>query len=269
MKKTISFILAIIFVAMSFSFCAFAENLKDGLYEVPVMLMHKEDEKESFGAKFISSTALLKKESGKKTVTILLTTSMSGIEFSYYLDGSLSGDTAKATPVSNVTVSGQTYEQGFEVPVEKDGEIGLLFSVPVMPMSPSARLRIDYDNAVSVSNEQETQPSLEETTEKVEETASSVTTTEKITAVEIVSSSSVSQIESTQYQPTTAQAELTTQPTTVQAAATTAATEESTTAASDEEKENSSLPFLLLFVCATAVLVFAATYESKEKKDND
>lgn len=167
MKKVLSVVIAI-FILMSVSICASAVDLSDGIYEVPVTLMHKEDEKESFGNKYIAQTSLLEIKNGKKTVTILLTTDMKGIEFSYYTDGSLQGDTKNGTPVSNVTVAGTTYTQGFEIPVMADGDIGLLFSVPVMPMSPSARLRIDYASAKLISGEKTgTEPQVTEAETKV------------------------------------------------------------------------------------------------------
>lgn len=147
MKRCILTFLSLILVVLSLNIWSSAASLSDGVYEVPVTLMHKEDEKESFGNKYIAQTALLKSEGGKKTVTILLTTDMQGIEFFYYTNGSLEGDIAKSKSVSNITVAGETYKQGFEIPVMKSGDIGLKFSVPVMPMSPSARLRIDYDSA--------------------------------------------------------------------------------------------------------------------------
>ena len=143
--------LALLFISLimllSLSICTSAVDVQDGLYEVPVILMHKEDEKESFGNKYVAQVGLLEIKDGKRTITIFLTTDMDGIEFSYYTNGSLSGDVADCSSVSNVTVAGDTYKQGFEIPVMKSGDLGLKFSVPVMPMSPSARLRIDYDSA--------------------------------------------------------------------------------------------------------------------------
>lgn len=173
MKRIVSLFIAVIML-LSLSLCAIAADLGDGVYEVSVVLMHKEDNKESFGNKYVAQTALLEIENGNKTITILLTTDMKGIEFSYYTDGSLSGDVAKGTPVSNITVAGKTYKQGFEIPVMADGDIGLRFSVPVMPMSPSARLRIDYSKAVKI---------LTTDTTTAPETEAVVTTTENVTQV--------------------------------------------------------------------------------------
>lgn len=171
---------------------ASAAELADGVYEVSVTLMHKEEEKESFGNKYVAPVALLEAKDGKKTITILLTTDMNGIEFSYYTNGSLSGDTKDGVPVKNVTVAGEIYKQGFEIPVMSDGDIGLKFSVPVMPMSPSARLRIDYSSAKLITaHEKETEPQTtevsttdvteEKTTETVDDVSTSETETTEVT----------------------------------------------------------------------------------------
>lgn len=180
MKKLLS-ILAVLVLIYTNSIFSLGANLKDGTYKVPVTLIHKEEEKESFGGKFISSTALLKVENGKTTVTILLTTSMNNITFYYYNDGSLEGDTTEAKPVSDITVKGETYKQGFEIPVLSSGDIGLKFSVPVMPMSPSARLRIDYSKAVAVSKDS-TEPTLK-TEDTTSSTAALTETTESTTTI--------------------------------------------------------------------------------------
>lgn len=178
MKKCILTFLSLMLVVLSLNIWSSAANLSDGVYEVPIALMHKEDEKESFGNKYIAQTALLKSEGGKKTVTILLTTDMQGIEFFYYTNGSLEGDVAKSKSVNNITVAGKTYKQGFEIPVMSDGDIGLQFSVPVMPMTPSARLRIDYKNAVLIStNETTVVPETEQTTQ--------ITTSESTTKIPV------------------------------------------------------------------------------------
>lgn len=193
MKKIILVLFILILAVFPLSICASASDLTDGTYEVPVVLMHKEDEKESFGNKYVAQTALLKVEGDKKTVTILLTTDMKGIEFSYYTNGSLEGSVAKGKSVSNITVAGKTYKQGFEIPVMADGDIGLQFSVPVMPMSPSARLRIDYGKAVLISATETTVtpqvettiqiPTTEVLTQAPEATNEGETTTEVTTPV--------------------------------------------------------------------------------------
>lgn len=195
MKKVVSVLIAIIVFLCNFAVLAYAEDLSDGLYEVPVTLVHKSEEKESFGNKYIANVALVKVENGSKTITVLLTTNMKGIEFSYFTNGSLDGNVEKGVPVSNVTVSGKTYSQGFEIPVMADGEIGLKFSVPVMPMSPSARLRINYDEAVKV----------------VEETTVYETTTQPTTVKETTTKATTTLIETTAQQTTVPETYLTTE----------------------------------------------------------
>lgn len=252
MKKIVSVFIAFIML-VSLSLCAYATDLDDGTYEVPVVLMHKEDEKESFGNKYVAQTALLKVENGQKTVTILLTTDMKGIEFSYYTNGSLSGDVAECTPVSNITVAGEAYNQGFEIPVNTDGDIGLQFSVPVMPMSPSARLRIDYSKAVQISAQSTTETTVTETTVTSAELTTwapvTTATTEVITTTEqtivTVTQAVVTYEETTVFVPETAQTE-------------------------NEEKDISPFVFIVLFVAATTGLAVLVTDESKkEKKDDD
>ena len=173
MKKIASIFMMLVLL-VSMSICAFATGLSDGTYEVPVVLMHKENEKESTGNKYIHNKGILTVEKGEMRITILLTTDMDGIEFSYYEDGSLSGDTADATAVSNVELGGNIYGKGFEIPIVANGDIGLKFSVPVMPMSPSARLRIDYQNAVSISSEAKTEATTEAVLDVIATTTSPV-----------------------------------------------------------------------------------------------
>lgn len=257
MKKIAVLFIALIIAVIPLSLCAAAAELSDGIYEVPVTLRHKEDDKESFGNKYVAQTALLKVEDGKKTVTILLTTDMKGIEFSYYINGSIEGDVEPGTPVSDITVAGETYKQGFEIPVMAEGEIGLQFSVPVMPMSPSAKLRIDYDNAVLVSASEEPE------TEPVTQTTTAPTTAESTTKK--------AETETTAGMTVTTTAPAT-QPTTVTTttAATTAIAADS--AEASDEKESGGIPsavLVILFVCATIALVLLSTSDSKEESEND
>lgn len=185
MKRLSVMIISAIIIVMSLCISPAAVNMEDGIYEVPVILMHKEDEKESFGNKYVAQVGLLEVVDGKMTVTILLTTDMDGIEFSYYTNGSLEGDTKNGKAVSDVTVAGTVYEQGFEIPVVKSGDIGLKFSVPVMPMSPSARLRIDYSSAKLIeSYESETQATITEVSATSPDEVTEITGTEKGTEEE-------------------------------------------------------------------------------------
>lgn len=248
MKKIIAVLFVLILAVLPLGICASAADLTDGTYEVPVVLMHKEDEEESFGNKFVAQTALLEVENGKKTITILLTTNMKGIEFSYYTDGSLSGDVAKGVAVSNVTVAGEAYNQGFEIPVMADGDIGLQFSVPVMPMSPSARLRIDYGKALKLSEAEET------TTPQATTTAPATqTTTVPATAITTTVPAPVS----------VAQTPVT--------EATTFAIHNTVTEVVDKEGEGiPSFVFFIMFFAAVAGMIFLFSVDSsKEITKND
>lgn len=256
MKKTVSLLIALVLFILTFSLWASAANLSDGTYEVPVVLMHKEDEKESFGNKYVAQTALLKVEGDKKTVTILLTTDMKGIEFSYYMSGSLEGDVSKATSVSDVEVAGEIYKQGFEIPVMADGDIGLQFSVPVMPMSPSARLRIDYDKAVSVLA---TETTTAFTTQITTETTTMILTTVPTTQV-----STTTQVEVTET--TTAS---TTQSATTYAETTVYITETAKESTEEEENGIHSIVFVIMFIGATVGLILLLCSDSKEENKND
>ena len=250
MKKIASLLIALVLFILPFSLWASAANLSDGTYEVPVVLMHKEDEKESFGNKYVAQTALLKVAGDKKTVTILLTTDMKGIEFSYYTNGSLEGDVSKGTPVSNIEVAGETYKQGFEIPVMADGDIGLQFSVPVMPMSPSARLRIDYDKAVLVSAaEATTAPTTQAPTEITTQVSTTVSTTE-VTTTEITTTP-------------------VTQPATTCTETTVYITETATENTKEDKNEIPSAVFVLMFIGATVGLTLLLCFDSKEEKGND
>lgn len=241
MKKTTALILALILLCTVHAFAAEAAALDDGLYEVPVTLMHKEDPKESFGNKYIAHTGLLKIENGKKEITILLTTDMKGIEFSYYTDGSLSGEVKKSKAVSGVKVSGESYSQGFVIPLAKENEIGLKFSVPVMPMSPSAKLKIDYGKAVLISAATEQTSLSEATSVLLEQTSAQETESEATTlAAEQSATSEQALAEATAVQPS-----------------------ESNT----EEASNSFVPFAILAVAATALIIFSiCIVKGKNKK---
>lgn len=258
MKKLAILVLSLILFVMPFSVCSVATDIADGTYEVPVALMHKEDEKESFGNRYIASTALLKVENGKKTITILLTTDMNGIEFSYYINGSLEGDVSEGTPVSDVTVKGETYKQGFEIPVMAEGDIGLKFSIPVMPMSPSARLRIDYDNAVSVHSDKETTTEQTTTVPASTETTTQpiiTTTTETTVPTTLVTATAASTVPST----VATTVPTTTAPTTVPAA-------QSTAAQDAQAEQSTSFGQIVILIVAVIASSAIATYLFDRKK---
>lgn len=255
MKKILSVILSLLLMTTLFSLCVHGENLKDGTYEVQVTLMHKEDEKESFGNKYIASTALMKLNGEEKVITIFLTTTMSGISFSYYLDGSLDGDTAEATAVSNITAAGETYKQGFEIPIKSDNDLGLKFSVPVMPMSPSARLRIDYSSAKLIESNEKSELDTEETTSLSQKNdGESVDTTSQLTTYE---STAI-----TQTQESTS-AYVSTTPTT---SAAVPVIENKTTQQQNEKMSLNSVAMTLAFIISACALAVLLVYKREDGK---
>lgn len=68
--------------------------------------------------------------------------------FWYYKDGSVEGDTVEVEQKNNVEIDGTEYETAFEFPIKSDNEfVGVKFAASAMPLSPSARIKIDYDSA--------------------------------------------------------------------------------------------------------------------------
>lgn len=191
MKRITALISAFAFALICLALPVSAATLQDGVYEVPVELWHKEDNKLSTGNDYIHSVAKLEVENGKHTLTIVLPETMDDMVFWYYLDGSVSGETAEAKEVSDVTVDGKTYEQGFSFPLVKtSGEVGLKFKVPAMAwlgMNPSAKLKIDYSSVkiisqkVSATSAVTTTKAPDVTEKTVEESISETTTTEAST----------------------------------------------------------------------------------------
>lgn len=256
MKKILSVIVSLLLMTTLFSLCVHGENLKDGTYEVEVTLMHKEDEKESFGNKYIAPTALMKVNGEEKIITILLTTNMSGISFSYYLDGSLAGDTAEATAVSNITAAGETYKQGFEIPIKSDNDLGLKFSVPVMPMSPSARLRIDYSSAKLIESNEKSELNNEETTSLSQKNDSEgADTTSQLTTYESTTIAQAQESTSAYVSPTT--------PTT---SAAVPVIDNVTTKQENEKMSLSSAAMTLAFIISACALAILLVYKREDGK---
>lgn len=129
---------------------------KNGVYEVPVQLKHAEKDTESMGNSYILHTALLEIKNGIKYITIVSDSTVMNLEFSYYTDGSVSGSTQSAEKVENVKIGGKTYSVGYRFPVKGTGQlVGVKFKASIMPISPSARVYIDYDNSVLISSSEE------------------------------------------------------------------------------------------------------------------
>ncbi len=165
---------AIVFALTCSSFSAFAMGpSKDGVYEVPIEMWHAEKERTSMGDSYIVHTALLTVEGDEKTLTIVPAETTSDMHFWYYKDGSVEGDTVEVEQKNNVEIDGTEYETAFEFPIKSDNEfVGVKFAASAMPLSPSARIKIDYDSAKRIGDVKK-----ETTTQKATTTTTATTTT--------------------------------------------------------------------------------------------
>lgn len=157
MKKIIAVLTIISALIGLMALSAFAAvPTKNGVYEVPVQLKHAEKDTESMGNSYILHTALLEIKNGTKYITIVSDSTVMNLEFSYYTDGSVSGSTQSAEKVENVKIGGKTYSVGYRFPVKGTEQlVGVKFKASIMPISPSARVYIDYDNSVLISSSEE------------------------------------------------------------------------------------------------------------------
>lgn len=183
MLKKLSISLTAIVFALALtctSFCAFAMGpSKDGVYEVPIEMWHAEKERTSMGDSYIVHTALLTVDGDEKTLTIAPAETTSDMQFWYYKDGSVEGDTVEVEQKNNVEIDGTEYEAAFEFPIKSDNEfVGVKFAASAMPLSPSARIKIDYDSAKRIGDVKK------ETTTKKATTATTTTTTTAPTVTE-------------------------------------------------------------------------------------
>ena len=175
MLKKLSISLTAIVFALALtcsSFCAFAMGpSKDGVYEVPIEMWHAEKERTSMGDSYIVHTALLTVDGDKKTLTIAPAETTSDMQFWYYKDGSVEGDTVEVEQKNNVEIDGTEYETAFEFPIKSNNEfVGVKFAASAMPLSPSARIKIDYDSAKRIGDVKK------ETTTKKATTTTTTTT---------------------------------------------------------------------------------------------
>ena len=152
MKKTliaVFFIIALLCVPQT----AMAAATDDGTYKVSIQLWHAEKDEESMGNSFIAPVAQIKVENGQKTITVVSSESVDNFQFWYYIDGSVNGETAAAQMQENVVINGTTYPIGFTFPLVTDAEyVGVKFQASIMPISPSARVKIDYSTLQPVSD---------------------------------------------------------------------------------------------------------------------
>lgn len=177
MLKKLSISLTAIVFALALicsSFSAFAMGpSKDGVYEVPIEMWHAEKERTSMGDSYIVHTALLTVDGDEKTLTIAPAETTSDMQFWYYKDGSVEGDTVEVEQKNNVEIDGTEYEAAFEFPIKSDNEfVGVKFAASAMPLSPSARIKIDYDSAKRIGDVKK-----ETTTKKATTTTTTTTTT--------------------------------------------------------------------------------------------
>lgn len=177
MLKKLSISLTAIVFALALtctSFCAFAMGpSKDGVYEVPIEMWHAEKERTSMGDSYIVHTALLTVDGDEKKLTIAPAETTSDMQFWYYKDGSVEGDTVEVEQKNNVEIDGTEYEAAFEFPIKSDNEfVGVKFAASAMPLSPSARIKIDYDSAKRIGDVKK-----ETTTKKATTTTTTTTTT--------------------------------------------------------------------------------------------
>ena len=177
MFKRLSISLTAIVFALALtctSFSAFAMGpSKDGVYEVPIEMWHAEKERTSMGDSYIVHTALLTVDGDEKTLTIAPAKTTSDMQFWYYKDGSVEGDTVEVEQKKNVEIDGTEYETAFEFPIKSDNEfVGVKFAASAMPLSPSARIKINYDSAKRIGDVKK-----ETTTQKATTTTTTTTTT--------------------------------------------------------------------------------------------
>ena len=180
MFKRLSISLAAIVFALALicsSFSAFAMGpSKDGVYEVPIEMWHAEKERTSMGDSYIVHTALLTVDGDEKTLTIAPAETTSDMQFWYYKNGSVEGDTVEVEQKNNVEIDGTEYETAFEFPIKSDNEfVGVKFAASAMPLSPSARIKIDYDSAKRIGDVKK------ETTTKKATTTTTTTTAPTVT----------------------------------------------------------------------------------------
>ena len=177
-------IFAVLLMCSSISALAMGPS-KDGVYEVSIEMRHAEKDKTSMGNGYIVHTALLTVDGKDKTLTVAPAQTTTDMQFWYYKDGSVSGDTVEVEQKGEVEIDGEKYETAFEFPIESDDEyVGVKFAASAMPLSPSARIKIDYDSAKKVGNiEKETTTKETTTKETTTVLATSQTTTEPTTQV--------------------------------------------------------------------------------------
>lgn len=157
MSKKLSVILSVFVLTVALlctSMSAFAMGpSKNGVYEVSIEMWHAEKERTSMGDSYIVHTALLTVDGDEKTLTIAPKETSSDMQFWYYKDGSTEGDTVEVEQKNKVEIDGEKYDVAFEFPIKSNNEfVGVKFAASAMPLSPSARIKIDYDSAKRIGD---------------------------------------------------------------------------------------------------------------------
>lgn len=188
-KKIFAAVVSVVMLlaALSVPMSAFAIGpTQNGVYEVPVEMIRADSDRTSMGNSYIAHTAILKVDGSTKTLTVASEQKVSDMQFWYYKNGGVDGETVEVSQAGQVEIAGTTYATAFEFPVMSDNEyIGVKFASSLMPLSPSARIKIDYANAKLVSGAEETtQPATHKVTQAPTQkvTQAVVTTTAQTTA---------------------------------------------------------------------------------------
>lgn len=174
MKKLLVLLLSA--VLLLFGVCAAqvsAASLAEGTYEVEVKLMHASKDQDSLGNQYIAQSAYLVVEKGSRRIYILPSAShvkdFDKVSFYYYTSGALSGSTKEAETVKNVRVGGRTVAAAASFLLPTDGDyVPMQFKASMMPMTPSARLKVNYASAklLEAKAAQKTTVRAEKTTTK-------------------------------------------------------------------------------------------------------
>ena len=166
MKKTLSILLTTLLMLSLFPISAFAADLKDGTYKVPLSMVKYDSDEESLAASFLESYCYVEVNGNEKTLYIPLREEIesmgqvmddsqkSQVEVSYYVDGVVdkqNGKVEKAEKLTNVTVGSEKHSYLFKMPMVIKNDIGLKFKAPGMPsfVNPSAVARLNLSKAKS------------------------------------------------------------------------------------------------------------------------
>lgn len=178
-KRIIAVIISVVAMLSACINCFAVDKNKNATYIVNVEMLKSDSEKTSMGNKYIAEKGILEIQNGKMTLTIAVLEG-DDMKMWYYPGQSTQGDTKELTKISNVDIDGKTYAMGFAIPIESDTAY-VKFHASIMPMTPSARIRMDLSSAKLISEEETTTEKI--TTEKSQE---NVTTIESASETETI-----------------------------------------------------------------------------------